>query len=359
MGEQVEVSVVLSTYNRCHILPDALESLLAQDGGIPYEIILVDNNSTDRTREVVESFIERGASNLSYVFEGEQGLSYGWNTGISHAHAPIIAFTDDDVLVARDWIASIKRAFDEHPEVDFVGGKVLPRWKSEPPSWLTSDHWSPLAILDHGDVPFYVNTDKPYPLLNKSFRSSVFERVGLFRPEMGRIKDGIGSTEDHDLQLRIWQAGGQGIYIPEIIMITEVPLERLTKSYHRRWHRGHGKYCAMMNLGEITDMDGRLKEKSDHGRTLFGTPGFLYRELLAESVRFFGATLRRHESKSFQYENRIRHLIGYIKKRYEQDARMRQHSLLAEIGGFTKSLLNKRSQIRVLVLIQAAWHNYF
>jgi glucosyl-dolichyl phosphate glucuronosyltransferase len=359
MGGYVEVSVVLSTYNRCELLPCALESLLAQDGEVSYEIILVDNNSNDRTREVVESFIaRRPEANLRYVFEGKQGLSHGWNTGIAHASAPVIAFTDDDVLVARDWVASIKRAFDAHPEVDFVGGKVLPHWDDAPPSWLDSDHWSPLAILDHGDVPFYVNTEKPYPLLNKSFRREVFERVGLFRPEMGRIKDGIGSTEDHDLQLRIWQQGGQGLYVPGIIMFTEVPAERLTKSYHRRWHKGHGKYCAMMNLRDLTDAEGRLRERVGQGRTLFGTPGFLYRELLTDTTRFLAATLRRQESRAFMYENHIQHIVAYIRKRYEQDALDRPHGLLAEVGAFTKSLLNRRSQVRVLIILQAFWNDY-
>lgn len=358
MGECAEVSVVLSTYNRCELLPHALESLLAQDGNASYEIILVDNNSSDRTREVVEAFIARAPeANLRYVFEGKQGLSHGWNTGIAHASAPVIAFTDDDVLVARDWVASIKQAFDNHPEVDFVGGKVLPHWEKTPPAWLTPEHWSPLAILDHGDEPFYVNTEKPYPLLNKSFRREVFARVGLFRPEMGRIKDGIGSTEDHDLQLRIWQQGGQGMYIPEIIMYTEVPAERLTKSYHRRWHRGHGKYCAMMNLRDLTDAEGRLKPRAEQGKTLFGTPGFLYRELITESVRFLAATLRRRESKSLLHENNAQHLIAYIKKRYEQDALKRQHSLLAEVGGFTKSLFNGRKQMRVFIILQAFWND--
>ena len=352
MGEHVEVSVILSTYNRCELLPRALESLMAQEGGVCYEIILVDNNSNDRTREVVESFIARADGpevSLRYVFEGQQGLSYGWNTGIAHASAPIIAFTDDDVLVARDWVASIKRAFDDHPEVDFVGGKVLPHWESDPPAWLNSDHWSPLAILDHGDAPFYVNTEKPYPLLNKSFRREVFERTGLFRPEMGRIKDGIGSTEDHELQLRIYRQGGQGMYVPDIIMFTEVPANRLSKSYHRRWHKGHGKYCAMMNIGEIIDKDGRLlMEKQEGIRTLFGTPGFLYRELITESARFLEATLRGRVSKSFQHENKIRYLISYIKKRYEEDAEKRQHSMMAEVGAFIKGSRRRRGQPSVI-----------
>jgi glycosyltransferase involved in cell wall biosynthesis len=360
MGEHVEVSVVLSTYNRCELLPRALESLMAQEGGTSYEIILVDNNSNDRTREVVESFIARGGSeaSLRYVFEGQQGLSYGWNTGIAHARAPVIAFTDDDVLVARDWVASIKRAFDEHPEVDFVGGKVLPHWETDPPAWLNSDHWSPLAILDHGDAPFYVNTEKPYPLLNKSFRREVFERTGLFRPEMGRIKDGIGSTEDHELQLRVYQQGGQGMYVPDIIMFTEVPADRLKKSYHRRWHKGHGKYCAMMNIGEMIDKDGRLlREKPEGIRTLFGTPGFLYRELMAESARFLGATLCRCESKSLQYENKIRYLVSYIQKRYEQDMEQRQRSLMAEVGAFIMSSRQRRAQPRLPVSLQAFWQD--
>src|SRR5436305_8400951 len=141
MNEPFDVSVIISTYNRCEMLPAALESILAQEtAGTRYELIVVDNNSTDKTREVVESFIARGHANLRYVFEGKQGLSHARNAGIAAARAPIIAFTDDDVRAASDWVASIKRVFDEHPEVDFVGGKVLPRWEAEPPSWLTPDH---------------------------------------------------------------------------------------------------------------------------------------------------------------------------------------------------------------------------
>jgi glycosyltransferase involved in cell wall biosynthesis len=347
MKENFDVAVVISTYNRCDILPGALESVLAQDGGASYEVVVVDNNSTDRTREAVESFIALGHKNLRYVFEPRQGLSYGWNTGIAHSSAPIIAFTDDDVSVARDWVSSIKRAFDEHPEVDFVGGKVLPEWKSEPPRWLTTDHWSPLAILDHGDVPFYVNANKPFPLLNKSFRRKVFEQVGMFRPEMGRIKDNIGSTEDHDLQLRIYLGGGQGLYAPSIIMMAEVPPERLEKSYHRRWHSGHGRYCAMMNLLEITDEQGRLNEKLTSNVVLFGTPGFLYRTLLFESVHWLTSVLLRRESRTFQHENKLRHLVGYMRKRYEQHAATREHSMFVELSLFAKGLLG-RKRMRLL-----------
>src|SRR5437764_2935160 len=127
MDKQLDISVVIGTYNRCEMLPAALSSVLAQNaGGVNYELIAVDNNSTDKTREVVESFIARGHANLRYIFEGKQGISHARNAGIAAARAPIIAFMDDDVRAPSNWLISIKRAFDEHPEVDFVGGKVLP-----------------------------------------------------------------------------------------------------------------------------------------------------------------------------------------------------------------------------------------
>src|SRR5215211_3717110 len=132
MAEQFDISAIITTYNRCDLLATAIDSLLGQEsGGVTYEVIIVDNNSTDRTREAVESFIARGHTNLSYVFEPRQGISYGRNAGIANSKSQIIAFTDDDVYVSKNWIANIKRAFDEHPEVDFAGGRILPRWTSK------------------------------------------------------------------------------------------------------------------------------------------------------------------------------------------------------------------------------------
>ncbi len=103
----------------------------------------------------------RGHAHLRYVFEGQQGLSYARNAGVAAARAPLIAFTDDDVRAACDWVVSIKRAFDEHPEVDCIGGKVLPRWLSDPPLWLTREHWPPLALVDYGETQFYTNFSRP------------------------------------------------------------------------------------------------------------------------------------------------------------------------------------------------------
>ena len=138
-----DVTVVISTYNRCGRLRDALESLFSQQSdGVIWEAVVVDNNSTDDTAAVIESFTDRRTARLRYVFEPRQGLSFGRNAGICRAAAPLIAFTDDDLRPAADWVRRIKHCFDEHPEADFIGGKVLPRWQSRVPPWLTPDHFT-------------------------------------------------------------------------------------------------------------------------------------------------------------------------------------------------------------------------
>src|SRR4051794_17325807 len=99
-GSNPDVSIVISTYNRCSMLPLALESVLRQDTpGFSYEVVVVDNNSTDNTRNVIRSFESCSDGKLRYFFEAKQGLSHGWNTGIDASLAPIIAFTDDDQVM--------------------------------------------------------------------------------------------------------------------------------------------------------------------------------------------------------------------------------------------------------------------
>lgn len=341
---QFDVSVILCTYNRCEMLPQAMESLLAQQtGGVRYELIVVDNNSTDATREVIQSFIRRGHSHIRYIFEGTQGLPHARNAGIKSAHAPIIAFTDDDVRVAKDWVGKIKQAFDDYPKVDLVGGKVLPRWEREPPAWMTPTHWGPLALQDYGEAPFLTNSKRPVCLVgaNMSLRRAVFERIGLFNGEFVRM--GASSTEDHELQLRLWLAGGQGIYVPDVAVTADVQAERLTKAYHRLWHSGHGRSCAMMHLHEMYTPEGYVvKQQSGDTVKLFGAPSFIYRELLRACAWWFSATLFGSEGDALLNEDWARYLIGYIRQSYKMDCAKRDHYALSEVGNFGGKILRKK-----------------
>ena len=343
----MDVSVVISTYNGAARLPGALESVLRQDlDGVSYEVIVVDNNSNDGTRALIESSIGREGGRLRYIFEPRQGVSYGRNAGIAAASAPIIAFFDDDVRVARDWIRTLKQALDEHPDVDFVGGKVLPEWQAPPAAWLTDEHWSPLALVDYGPEPLRVTAERQLCLVsaNLAVRRTLFDAVGLFAPELQRVKDSIGSMEDHELLMRCWHAGRQGLYLPTLLASTTVPASRMTKDYHRRWHRGHGVFCAMMRYVEVTDRDRRYigVQSAEDAVMLFGVPACLYRQAADQGLKWALAALRRQQAVSLMHENKCRFLVSYIRTRYGQERARHERSTVAEVGSFATNLLRKK-----------------
>lgn len=338
MGRKYDISVVVSTYNRCDMLPGTLESLLAQEApNLHYEVIVVDNNSTDCTRHTVESFIRRGQAEVLYVFEGRQGLSHGRNAGIAQARAPIIAFTDDDVRPMPTWMVSIQRAFDKHPQVECVSGKILPRWMAEPPSWLTREDWTVLALQEYGDEPFYVGSDKPISLAgaNLSFRATTFERIGLFLPDFPR-------AQDHEFLMRLLRASGLALYVPDAVVIADVQAERLTKKYHRKWHDTNGKFNALMYSAELTGYDGRILKEMHDTVTLFDAPAYLYRGLMVEAWRWMKAVVRRDESASFSHENRMRFLFSYINNCRKRNGGMRSYSAFIEVTSFIRMMLRKK-----------------
>ena len=339
----VELSVVVSTYNRADRLPSALDALLAQSGGIPYEIIVIDNNSTDDTAAVVLQIARNSSGRVRYAFEPRQGLSHGRNAGIALARAPIIAFTDDDVRVTPDWILQLKRAFDEHPDAGYVGGRVLPHWLSPAPRWLTTAHWSPLALQDYGPEMLVSGRERAVCLVgaNLAFRKQVFERIGMFTASLGRVKDGIGSTEDHDMQLRAWRAGIHGFYVPSIVVVADVTRDRLQSPYHRRWHQGHGRHCALMRLRELVPADlGPMSEPNDIV-TLFGAPAFVYADLIRTAVLCLKAVSRRRDSRFYLHQ--FLHIWSYIRTSHEMTSLNTPRSTAAELWRFAHLYWGKRA----------------
>lgn len=306
----MDLSIVISTYNRCALLREALQALLAQDGReCQFEVLVVDNNSSDQTPGLVKSLAAQNPEKLRYFFEPKQGLSYGRNTGIENARSPIVAFTDDDVRVAPDWAWQIVTAFQAHPDIDFLGGKVLPLWPKSPPAWLTNQHWTPLALLDYGDQPFYVTENRQLCLIgaNLAFRQRAFETVGLFNTDFQRVRDGIGSLEDHEMLLRLWHANRSGLYLPELVVTAEIEPERMAKGYHRRWHAGHGRFYATLRSEEI--------ERSRLGKFL-GVPAHLYRLAFQDVWGWTRSTILRQPEQAFTHEVRLRYFGGFLSRRW-------------------------------------------
>ena len=320
-----QLSVVMTTYNRGGMLHDAVRSVLAQDVAStpPFELIVVDNNSTDNTPQVVEQFA-RVDGRVRYIFEPRQGSSYGRNAGIREARAPLIAFTDDDVRAQPDWVEAIVRAFREHPEADVVGGRVLPIWPAAPPPWLTRDHWMPLALVDYGEAPVAITPDNPLCLVgaNLSFRRPVFDVIGDFAPDFQLGEHGIlGSVEDHEIQLRVLGTGRTVFYDPRVTVRAEIQPSRLDRAYHRRWHTGHGYFYALLRSEEM--------ERTRMG-TWFGVPAHLYRQAVQDLAGWARGTVGGDTDRAFQHEVRLRFFYGFLRTRRRQVLQQRHHERPAE-----------------------------
>jgi glycosyltransferase involved in cell wall biosynthesis len=328
--DEIEVSVVICTFNRCDLLPGALQSLVEQSAdGVRYEIVVVDNNSQDATPAVIRAFMASYPGLIRPVFETKQGISHARNAGVQNARGPLIAFTDDDVRVADNWVATIKRAFAEHPEINFVGGKVLPQWPTAPPAWLTAAHWSPLSLVDYGNVPFFVTQDNQLCLVGATLavRKDIFRRFGLFSPDF-QPNGGACGGEDHELFLRLWQGGERGLYLPGLMTVAAVQPERLGKRYHRRWHRGHGRLYAKARMQDF--------EKTHIG-TLFGVPAHLYRQAITAVFGMGRELLGRNEEKAFLHETTLWFFLGYFGGRLKQ----RRIASVPQAQGSTKVLRNR------------------
>ena len=318
MNNEFDVSVVIPTYNRCEQLPGAIESLIAQDSDrVRYEVIVVDNNSTDRTRQVVESFCNADVP-VRYVFDRRPGASFARNAGITEANAPIVAFIDDDIRVHPSWMTTLKEKFDAHPEIGFIGGKVLPSWNVTPPHWLTTRHWMPLGLQDHGNDELVLEPVRVTGLIsaNLAVRRTLLEQVGMFSPKLQLVKGDIGGMEDHELVERMWRAGIIGMYVPQLISETPVDRERTRKKYHRRWHKGHGRNYAVMR-------EERMETSSWY---LLGVPAHLYRQAIENALGLIKHWVKRQEELAFFCEVQLWFFYAFWMKRV-QDVQTKTTSL--------------------------------
>ena len=307
----MDISIIVSTYNRGTGLQATLESLVAQEApGLDYEVIVVDNNSTDDTAEVIRHFAATH-QRVRHLFEPKQGVSYGRNAGLAVATAPIVAFTDDDVIVPPSWLAAIVRAFAAHPEVDYVTGRILPIWVTPPPAWMATVNNGPCALFDGGDTPRVSEPGSYFPgwaTANLAFRRSVFDRLGGFN-------GGFPRGQDLELILRVWRSGSRGYYAPDVAVHHTVHPDRMTKTFHREWQQRQGVLRARLRFWEIFDAGGRIRQSPRRGAMLCGVPAHLWRQLAQQSLRWVRATVTRDAMRAFKCEGMVRQTLSYMRAR--------------------------------------------
>ena len=232
----IAVSVIIPTYNRAHCLPRALAGLAAMQvpPRLNWEIIVVDNNSTDSTRAVVESFAASSGLDLTYVFEPQPGSSRARNAGVARARGGILAFTDDDARVSPNWLAEIARAF-ENPACMGAGGRCVPDWSGvQRPAWLVTqgpDFVAAGILLDLNLGAEVMPTQVAPWGLNMAFRRAAFERYGGFRTDLGIFGGVRLLDEDTEFGKRLIRAGETVLYLPRAVVYHPVQPQRLSKKY--------------------------------------------------------------------------------------------------------------------------------
>lgn len=226
------ISVIICTYNRASILADTLKSYttLEQNTACEAELLIVDNNSNDETRRVVDQFIVQYPE-TRYVFEPQSGLSYARNTGIRESRGDIIVFVDDDVFFDSCWLKAVVHIFRDYPEASCMGGKSIPQFESGRPDWSTDMLMNFYGSTNSGDaIKWMVYPEFPYGL-NMAFKRDVFSQIGLFNPHLGRKKKNLSSNEEKEIFWRVNQAGFRVIYTPKALLYHRIPADRARKEW--------------------------------------------------------------------------------------------------------------------------------
>lgn len=249
----VKVSVIICTYNRSDLLKSSIESIQLQNFSTDnFEIIVVDNNSSDDTKTVVESLAIYSTVRIKYVFESRQGLSFARNTGIEHSEAEIVVFTDDDVEAEINWLRELVLVFD-CPEIACVGGPIRPLWPFEKPTWINTDQLiEPLTISEFSAAKETGYFSGHYPFgANIAFLRETFKKFGAFSEGLGRQAGKLLSNEEIELCQRIEAAGKLIRFAPNAVIYHKIAPERLTKQwfYHRFYWQGRSDAVLDVNIG--------------------------------------------------------------------------------------------------------------
>jgi len=242
------ISVIICTYNHSESLKMTLKSIeeMSVPEDLRWELILVDNNSSDETRNVVREFMKRSGLSVKYVYEGKQGLGHARIAGCEAATGDILAFTDDDCIVDRHWLSSLAKEFQSDRTLSGAGGRV--------------------ELFDIRDKPVTIMTSKERVLLswpgqlfnfihgcNMAFVRRVFQVVGNYDVRFGAGTK-IASAEDSDFIYRVFKSGFKILYSPDFVVYhnhgrrTDAQVRILMKGYII----GRGAfYCKHILKGDL------------------------------------------------------------------------------------------------------------
>jgi GT2 family glycosyltransferase len=251
------ISVIIATHNRSDKLKVLLKSIetLEIDADQACEIIIVDNNSTDDTKEVVKGYLETSCHDIRYISEGKQGNNYARNKALVEAKGEILAFTDDDCVLDSKWLRQIGKKFESEPALACVGGRVELYDKSD----------RAVTIRTRGEETEVKSANQLYGLIigcNMAIRRRVFDNIGTFDPAFGPGSK-IGSGGDSEFLYRACKRGLVIKYYPDIVVYHNHgrKTDAQVKAVGKRYVRGRGGfYCKYILQGDRIIMKMALYE---------------------------------------------------------------------------------------------------
>ena len=279
----MDLSIIICTYNRSDSLAKTLQSLeeMIVPDGIDWEVLVVDNNSKDETKELIEKFSRRGTLSLKYLFEAKQGKSFALNRGIESARGKIIAFADDDVLMDKEWLVAVINATQQYQDYDGFGGRIVSLWETRLPEWLAiTGEYNSLRgtgfLRDDGcDDKEYSETKNQMPCgANMFFRRRAVEENGFFRLDLGPQAGIPGAAEDTEYCSRMLQSGKRFMYAGKALIYHRVEPEKLTRSYLTRW-----RYCCARSMVRSTSIP-------ENTTCYFNVPRYLIKQLFECLIRW-------------------------------------------------------------------------
>lgn len=258
-------SVIICTYNRDKYIYQTLKRIACNkiETG-KYEIILVDNNSTDNTELECRRFVaDYPEVNYFYFKELNQGLSYARNRGVKESRGDVLVFLDDDSFVNDDYLSNLQNYIDNYPDAMAFGGKITPLFEDGiTPKWLCSWNYSWVSAIDMGKKVAVFKSGK-YPIgANMGVKKECVDRCGLFNTNLGRTKKNLMGGEEKDFFNRVKDNGFTIYYFPDIEVNHLIPPSRTTKEYIEKLGHGIGlsEYRRCKDISGISLVKRRIAE---------------------------------------------------------------------------------------------------
>ena len=231
MAKSMHLEVIIPTYNRHDSLRRTVMSILncEQADGLRTTILVVDNNSSDATRETVAQLTAQTGGQVRYYFEGRQGQPAAINAGIAQTSGDLVAFIDDDEEVFPDWLRVIHDKF-VNEEIDFLTGRCVPVWHGPIPDWLPPSRYGIVGLVDYGEVPFSI-TDMNRARMFVGGNSVVRQKRVV---QVGGYSEWLTYGNDAEFGIKLANSGATGLYCPELRVYHDIPISRVTKAYVRK-----------------------------------------------------------------------------------------------------------------------------